>query len=243
MRGAAAAARVRSTLTRVWFVRVRANAPRPLVVDGHTLALVEAMAAAVVSLAALPARPAAARMSRCVLAPALRSHFSRLTPLPGVRRLRLRARLRRRPPPHRCGAPQRREASYPRLHREARQPPHTSARTLRSAKAAKAAALRVRAPRQTKARTRRPPPRRADPNVRAPRPVTRLTSPQTHASLAEFVQLASAADEISEVATTCFIITLVVRRPCDQALTALTRPRAQGLAIGFVLLRVEASQE
>ena len=61
--------------------------------------------------------------------------------------------------------------------------------------------------------------------------------------MVEFVQLAGAVDEISEVATTCFIITLVVRPPVASRLPSTLSRALQGLAIGFVLLRVEAAVE
>jgi hypothetical protein len=68
----------------------------------------------------------------------------------------------------------------------------------------------------------------------------------------ELAQVASMGAEITEVATTCFIITLVVRaadapppcfvRACARS-RALMRFAPQGLAIGFVLLRVESIVE
>ena len=63
----------------------------------------------------------------------------------------------------------------------------------------------------------------------------------------ELAQVASMGAEIAEVASTTFIITLVVRQPlAPPAVHAqLTRTRrvCQGLAIGFVLLRVESVVE
>ena len=49
--------------------------------------------------------------------------------------------------------------------------------------------------------------------------------------------------EISSVASTCFIITLVVRLPLSWRLLSPILTASQGLALGFVLLRVEAIVE
>jgi hypothetical protein len=67
--------------------------------------------------------------------------------------------------------------------------------------------------------------------------------------MVELAQIAGAGAEIAEVASTCFVITLVVRAQAPHS-ACLTHSglvladmllATQGLAIGFVLLRVEAS--
>ena len=81
---------------------------------------------------------------------------------------------------------------------------------------------------------------------RAPHATRRSSAVRVSASAVELAQLATVSAEIAEVASTCFIITLVVRA-CEAALTPKRANFAvtghQGLAIGFVLLRVEASVE